>query len=291
VPDLTDLEHLVLLIAEQVPVDGLAGLDGLSERMTTCRAYHLTPEGEERAERLWPAYAVVLRETGYTVHLRASMPDTLGDVTVIEASRATVEAVIGGLDDLPPNTLLAVALAGGEASPVVDETGALGGSGVLLLRTPWASRDWVSDEVCDHTSLMQLCERWTAARGREARARLTAWRRRVCGDLVGALDLGGDPDPGAPAVRPAPYAPEAEVRTADGRPVLVLRNAGPAAARAAHLVVDDGVEVSRHTVPASGAERPKELVVPIAVTDGRYDVTVTGPAGFRRRLVPDDLRE
>ncbi|GAA4719037.1 phospholipase domain-containing protein [Nocardioides conyzicola] len=281
--DLKDIEHLLIVIAEDVPV---ASVTALPELVTTCRNYHLTPDGEERAERVWPSFAVLLRDAGVTVHLRASMPDTLGDVTVIEGSAATVEAVLAGLGDLPPATLVAVALGGGDALPVAESWGpALGAPGTLLLHTPWTSRAWVSDEVCDHTSLIQLCERWTASHGHEARIWLTEWRRRVCGDLVGAVDLGEpvestDTD-GVPA-RPLPYAPSAEIGTRAGAAVLELTNAG--ASLGIHLRVEDGGRTTGVTVPASPAARPRTITVPVTTRDGRYDVTVTGPGGFARHL-------
>lgn len=289
VHQLNEVEHLLFLLAEDVSI---TALPTLPERFTRCRAYHLTPAAEDRAARMWPAYAVALREAGYTVHLRASVPDTLGDVTVIEADHATTESVLASLDHLPPATLIAIALAGGDAEPVEDGTGALGGPGTLLLRTPWTGADWVSEEVCDHTSLMQLCERWTAARGREAEARLTAWRRRVCGDLVTALDLGEQVDPDVARVtewgdavlaRPLPYLPRADLRVDGERVALLLSNAGPDVTRAAHVVIDDAGALIRDTVPASPGSRPKELRLPVRVADGRYDVTVTGPNRFRRR--------
>jgi hypothetical protein len=293
---LSDIEHLLFLLAEDVPI---ADLTVLPERVTRCRAYHLTPPGEERVARMWPTYAVGLRDTAHTVHLRASVPDTLGEVTVVEADRATVEAVIASLPQLPPATLVAIALAGGDAEPVADRDGALGDPGTLLLVSPWARADWVSEEVCDHTSLMLLCERWTAERGDEARARIPGWRRRVCGDLVDAIDLGGAPidddgatgpdapeapdaSPAADALaRPVPYRASTELLIDGDDATLVLSNVG--ARRAVHLVVDDGAAVSRHTVPASSASRPARTLVPVSVEDGAYDVAVAGPNGFRRR--------
>jgi phospholipase C-like protein len=280
---LRDIEHLLFVIAEEVPAESLAPLP---DRVTTCRNYHLTPDGEDRAERIWPSFAVALRAAGVTVHLRASMPDTLGEVTVIEASRETVQAVLAGIDDLPPATLVAVALGGGDAPPVAERWGvALGAPGTLLLRTPWTDRAWVSEEVCDHTSLIQLCERWTASRGHEARIWLSEWRRHVCGDLVGALDLGEPvgvtPPDGVPS-RPLPYAPSAEIDIAHSAASLLLANAG--GSRGIHLRIEGGSGPAAVTVPASSAARPRIVTVPVAVHDGRYDVTVTGPGGFTRRF-------
>ncbi|MFC6344871.1 phospholipase domain-containing protein, partial [Nocardioides hankookensis] len=180
------------------------------------------------------------------------------------------------------------ALAGGDAPAVVERWGtALGAPGTLLLRTPWTTRAWVSDEVCDHTSLIQLCERWTAGRGHEARIWLTEWRRRVCGDLLLALDLGEPVElPDGASVRPLPYAPTAEIRVTDGAVSLVLANAG--ATRGIHLRVDGADGPDAVTVPESSVSRPRVVTVPVAVRDGRYDVTVTGP-GFARHFTGPHL--
>ncbi|WP_300681197.1 phospholipase domain-containing protein [Nocardioides sp.] len=280
---LQDLEHLLIVIAEEVPATSLSALPS---PVTSCRNYHLTPEGEERAERLWPAFAVALREADVTVQLRASMPDTLGDVTVVEADQAGVEAVLARLDDLPPATLVAIALGGGDADPVEESWGnALGAPGTLLLHTPWTTRDWTSDEVCDHTSLIQLCERWVAERGGEARLWVSEWRRRVCGDLVGAVVLeedGAAADGAGGGERPLPYSPDADLTVDDGVVTLRLSNTG--ASKAVHVRVADADGVRGVTVTPSSPIRPRTVSVPVTLTDGGYDVTVTAPGGFRRRF-------
>jgi len=285
---LKDVEHLLLVIAEDVPVTAVGQLP---DRGTVCRNYHLTPAGEERAERIWPSFAVVLREAGVTVHLRASMPDTLGEITVLEANADTVAAVLAGLDDLPAGTLVAMALAGGDAAPVDERWGAsLGAPGTLFLHTPWAERAWVSEEVCDHVSLIHLCERWAAERGLEARLWLSEWRRRVCGTLVDALDLGESAEvdeaeqalhPSGLPARPLPYAPSAEVSVDGDSASLLLANVG--AASAVHLRIEEADTAWGLTVSPSSPVRPRSTSVPLAVVDGAYDVTVTGP-GFTRRL-------
>ena len=62
--DLNDVEHLLVLLAEDVPADSVGALP---EHVTVCRNYHLTPAGEDRAERVWPSFAVLLREAPATL--------------------------------------------------------------------------------------------------------------------------------------------------------------------------------------------------------------------------------
>jgi len=60
----------------------------------------------------------------------------------------------------------------------------------LLLVSPWTRGGWVTSEVSDHTSVIQLLEQWTAALGKPAVCpNISAWRRSVCGDLLGAFDF------------------------------------------------------------------------------------------------------
>ena len=60
----------------------------------------------------------------------------------------------------------------------------------LLLISPWTRGGWVTSEVSDHTSVLQLLEKWTAAIGTPAVCpNISDWRRAVCGDLTGALDF------------------------------------------------------------------------------------------------------
>ncbi|MCF3963993.1 phosphocholine-specific phospholipase C [Streptomyces fuscigenes] len=61
----------------------------------------------------------------------------------------------------------------------------------LLLVSPWTRGGWVTSEVSDHTSVIQFMEKWTSALGKPALSpNISAWRRRVCGDLTGAFDFG-----------------------------------------------------------------------------------------------------
>ncbi len=60
----------------------------------------------------------------------------------------------------------------------------------LLLVSPWTRGGWVTSEVSDHTSVIQFLEQWTTALGKPAICpNISAWRRSVCGDLLGAFDF------------------------------------------------------------------------------------------------------
>ncbi len=60
----------------------------------------------------------------------------------------------------------------------------------MLVMSPWTRGGWVSSEVFDHTSVLRFMETWTAALGTPARCpNISAWRRRVVGDLTGVFDF------------------------------------------------------------------------------------------------------
>ncbi len=60
----------------------------------------------------------------------------------------------------------------------------------VILISPWSRGGWVTSEVFDHTSVIQLMEKWTAAIGKPAPSPyVSAWRRSVSGDLLNALDF------------------------------------------------------------------------------------------------------
>ncbi|MCP2341420.1 phospholipase C [Actinomadura rupiterrae] len=60
----------------------------------------------------------------------------------------------------------------------------------LIAISPWSRGGWVSSEVADHTSVLRFLEKWTAALGKPATCpNISAWRRKVCGDLTGMFDF------------------------------------------------------------------------------------------------------
>ncbi|MFG3188871.1 phosphocholine-specific phospholipase C [Streptomyces omiyaensis] len=73
----------------------------------------------------------------------------------------------------------------------------------MLVMSPWTRGGWVSSEVFDHTSVLRFLETWTAALGTPAVCpNISAWRRRVTGDLTGVFDF-AHPVYGVPAGLPA----------------------------------------------------------------------------------------
>jgi phospholipase C len=52
-----------------------------------------------------------------------------------------------------------------------------------ILVSPWTAGGWVSSETFDHTSVLQLLERFTGVR----EANITDWRRQTFGDLTSAM--------------------------------------------------------------------------------------------------------
>ncbi|KJY34253.1 phospholipase, partial [Streptomyces sp. NRRL S-444] len=60
----------------------------------------------------------------------------------------------------------------------------------MLVMSPWTRGGWVSSEVFDHTSVLRFMETWTAALGTPATCpNISAWRRKVVGDLTGVFDF------------------------------------------------------------------------------------------------------
>jgi hypothetical protein len=299
---LVEIRHLVILMAEQVSV---ADRLELAERATECRAYHLTPDGEDRAA-LWQQYSTDLAAAGYTVTMDVAMsPGTdrlldglaagsLPDVSVAELDDAGLTTLLEAFDRSPQlaaTTLVAVALGGGHTLPVVAHEGSLGAPGVLFLLSPWTPGGWVSEEVFDHTSLLRLIERWTAERGREVRAALPDWRRELCGDLLRVIEL-REPDeigplptiPGRRLARPVPYFPVADLRLGQNGVSIRLGNIGPAATSPTPFVVDDGETITQLVVAGSPIDDQAHIRIPVALDGGSYDVTVLGPNHFRRRF-------
>ncbi|MFE9427661.1 phosphocholine-specific phospholipase C [Kitasatospora sp. NPDC006697] len=70
----------------------------------------------------------------------------------------------------------------------------------MLAISPWTRGGWVNSEVFDHTSVLRFLEVWTAALGTPAQCpNISAWRRRVCGDLTSVFDF-ANPVYGMPAL-------------------------------------------------------------------------------------------
>src|SRR5262249_25503494 len=60
----------------------------------------------------------------------------------------------------------------------------------MFVVSPWSRGGWVSSQVTDHTSVIQFMETWTTALGTPAPCpSISAWRRKVTGDLTSAFDF------------------------------------------------------------------------------------------------------
>ncbi|MES9508992.1 phospholipase C, phosphocholine-specific [Streptomyces sp. NPDC000609] len=60
----------------------------------------------------------------------------------------------------------------------------------MIVMSPWTRGGWVSSEVFDHTSVLRFLETWTTAIGKPAVCpHISAWRRKVSGDLTGVFDF------------------------------------------------------------------------------------------------------
>jgi phospholipase C len=196
----------------------------------------------------------------------------------------------------------------------------------LFLISPWTRGGWVTSEVADHTSVLQFLEKWTAAHGTPAVSpNISAWRRKVCGDLTAAFDFAspvyGLPrlpetgplvpevkynplpadntmptqEPGTRPARPLPFQPNATLTgLAGGVAHLAFSNVAPFATRASHFAVYD----NRSGGPALAqypAGFPGQYTVAARATatgtapigDTAYDLTVVGPNRFLRRFTGD----
>src|SRR6478609_6648785 len=60
----------------------------------------------------------------------------------------------------------------------------------MIAVSPWSRGGWVSSETSDHTSVLRFLEKWTAALGKPATCpNISAWRRKVTGDLTSMFDF------------------------------------------------------------------------------------------------------
>jgi phospholipase C len=191
----------------------------------------------------------------------------------------------------------------------------------MTVISPWSRGGWVNSELFDHTSVIRFIEAWKHPD--TPFPNISAWRRAVCGDLTGCFRF-DDPDavppnlpavpglavpPGSPhdperglpqAVPPAadrqsmptqaagrrqacalPYQPAARVALSpDGLVLRVeLTNDGAAAVC---LSGRSGHAAHQFTVPARGRAASR-----FPILDGRYDLAVHGPNGFRWHYAGD----
>ncbi|MGW4892710.1 phosphocholine-specific phospholipase C [Kitasatospora sp. NPDC004240] len=197
----------------------------------------------------------------------------------------------------------------------------------MIAVSPWSRGGWVSSEIFDHTSVLRFLEKWTAAIGRPAAApHISAWRRKVCGDLTGLFDF-ANPVYGLPALpatgvigmatcgplpNPAPVDNRLPAQEAGTRPARALPyqpNAtldrlefGAAGAIKVWLKMANGGTAATHFAAYANAHRsggPWQYTVDpggaqsdffncgTAYGGGLYDLSVVGPNRFLRRFKGD----
>lgn len=181
-----------------------------------------------------------------------------------------------------------------------------------VIVSPWTRGGYVCSQVFDHTSLLQFLEKWTGV----VETNISAWRRRVCGDLTSAFDFahpnttfpslpaafaidcptGTDPavpsqqtvpaqERGSLQARPLPY----QLTTSSysdcllGRFYITMTNAGTASA---HVAVYPNA--FRSDGPWQYDVAPEGTVTDYFNAQlfggGKYDLTAYGPNGFQRRF-------
>ncbi|MGV9229144.1 phosphocholine-specific phospholipase C [Streptomyces nigra] len=183
----------------------------------------------------------------------------------------------------------------------------------MLVVSPWSKGGYVCSETFDHTSILQFMER----RFGVEEPQISPWRRAVCGDLTSAFDFSrkdsrpaGLPDTDAyeppdrerhPDYRPTPPTEGGLPRQERGlRPSRPLKYAPSvdgrvdAAAGTFRLAFASGAKAGAafHVTSGNRADGPwmytTEAGKDIADTwnsaysNGSYDLTVHGPAGFFR---------
>ncbi|WP_055619211.1 phosphocholine-specific phospholipase C [Streptomyces sp. JHA19] len=183
----------------------------------------------------------------------------------------------------------------------------------MLVVSPWSKGGYVCSETFDHTSILRFMER----RFGVEEPQISPWRRAVCGDLTSAFDFSrkdsrpaGLPDTDAyeppdrerhPDYRPTPPTEGGLPRQERGlRPSRPLKYAPSvdgrvdAAAGTFRLAFASGAKAGAafHVTSGNRADGPwmytTEAGKDIADTwnsaysDGSYDLTVHGPAGFFR---------
>jgi len=186
-----------------------------------------------------------------------------------------------------------------------------------ILISPWSRGGWVTSEVFDHTSVIQLMEKWTTAIGKPAISPyISAWRRSVSGDLLSALDFEnpvyGLPDlpwvnapvgeaeeyhpvpsnnvmpvqeEGVKPARALPYQQNASlegaVANSDGTVTvnIALSNNAPWVRRASHYAVYDNTLSVAPAITAYPGAFPGQFTVTGSIRDSRATTKATQAVG------------
>ena len=149
----------------------------------------------------------------------------------------------GFFDHVPPP----VAPAGTADESYSGQPIGLGFRVPMVIVAPWTRGGWVDSQVFDHTSVIRFLETWTAALGTPATCTaISAWRRKVCGDLTSAFDF-ANPVHGLPALPSTSStigqaACNVMVNPAPGTNALPAQEAGTRPARALPYQPDGSVD-------------------------------------------------
>lgn len=197
----------------------------------------------------------------------------------------------------------------------------LGARVPTLVMSPWSCGGAVCSEVFDHTSLLRFLEVWTGVR----EPNISAWRRKVCGDLTSTLDFRSVsvafpslPDSKAPAdladihgrtkpravpngevapphqesgarvLRPLPYQLSATLQTdlTHGQLQLAIKNNGGAACSVRLQQSGNHAPDPLHLTIGAMGDHTHLLSMP---SSPAYDLELQGPNGFFRRWVGNEL--
>jgi phospholipase C len=183
----------------------------------------------------------------------------------------------------------------------------------MTVVSPWSRGGWINSEVFDHTSVLRFLELWTGVK----EPNISAWRRKICGDLTSCFDFGDynttipllpdtavlrkkadaldsklpKPTPPAPGkqvvptqrpgtlpARALPYQPWANAVHVEGALELTLGNVGTATVQ---LQVYDRTSDDPAQRIDVGARKTATATVTVAAA---YDVVAHGPNGFLREI-------
>ncbi len=183
----------------------------------------------------------------------------------------------------------------------------------MTVISPWSHGGWVNSETFDHTSVLRFLEAWTGVR----ETNISAWRRKICGDLTSCFDFttkttsipslpntavlrrAADqsqtklPTPTTPPTgsqvlpvqdsghlktRPLPYQPSANVTVAGGSAHITLSQHGTATVPfAVYAHHALTTDPTPVDVPHAGSAT---LTVATDPVTGAYDLEIHGPNGF-----------
>jgi phospholipase C len=190
----------------------------------------------------------------------------------------------------------------------------------MLVVSPWSKGGWVCSEVFDHTSLIRFLERRFAPHHPGLReTNITEWRRTVCGDLTSAFDFDSPNGSAVPLPDTAAYVPLNHDRYPDYVPAPPANQALPKQERGLRRARALPYELDVEGTANAGAgafrldfknkgkagacfqvrsgntsEGPWTFTVEadkalshawsVAPTQGKYDLSVSGPNGFLREF-------